>query len=437
MKNLEQLNIYSLNVEMLDELILKVEKSKFENEEGPVNIVFSRLLRSIEIRPTTFIHQLRRRKSMKLREALDIYDRIFRLFLEIYDKTNDARYLNCVLKLNDNRTSNFGVAGRLYSLISSERLDNKENRKSIKDYLTQIEKSNNKQHVNVTSRFIDDAQIDKFMLNEILDYSGEEVVIFSPNIRSLYTLCVAEILRRNGIKVNSFVVKRILSISRIKGEIQRDGISWVYKKFIQRFLFRNYSERILSTKSLAHLARRLNVGDHDVASWARMHGASVVFTNDFNSPKVEDILRSLSIDLAVFTGGGLIRKNILELFCRGIINCHGGILPSYRGLDVEKWPIIENQPSNLGCCAHLMSEGVDEGPILIQYLSGTLPTIDIDELGLNLEYPQCTVLSYAVLHYIRGVLDPLPQKTTDGRQFYYMHPELLSIVRHRLSLQNP
>lgn len=430
------LSIYSVDLELLDDLIIKVEQNALGNENLSVNLVFSRLLRSIEISPGTFVRRLRRRRQLNLTEAIAIYNRIYRLFLGVYDKTNDLRYLNCLLKLQDNWRRNYGIIGQLYSMISDNGLSDAALRKSLNDRFLEVEGRDLKQEVKVTNRFLDDAQIESFILDENIKNIDESVVIFCPNVRSLYTLCVAEILRMKGVKVKAIVVKPIFSISRISDEVTRDGIKWVLKKFVQRFLFRNYSNRIVSARSLSHLARRIHVAQHDVASWARLNNAEIMYTNNFNSSEIETFLKGLSVELGVFTGGGLIRKNILNIFSQGIVNCHGGLLPAYRGLDVEKWPIVENQALTLGCCAHLMSEGVDEGPILIQYRSDSLSAKSIERLGFNLEYPQCTVISYAVLKYLDGSLEPIYQVASEGRQFYYMHHSLVNIVRKKLLGQN-
>ena len=44
------------------------------------------------------------------------------------------------------------------------------------------------------------------------------------------------------------------------------------------------------------------------------------------------------------------------------INCHMGILPKYREMDVVEWPFLLGD-KNVGTC-HIMDSGVDTGDIL-------------------------------------------------------------------------
>ena len=51
-------------------------------------------------------------------------------------------------------------------------------------------------------------------------------------------------------------------------------------------------------------------------------------------------------------------------FSFGVLNCHMGILPKYRGMDVVEWPFLENDRLNVGITCHLMDKGIDTGDIL-------------------------------------------------------------------------
>jgi methionyl-tRNA formyltransferase len=179
----------------------------------------------------------------------------------------------------------------------------------------------------------------------------------------------------------------------------------------------------------------LKVEKLNLASWASKHHVKVINTDDFNSREIQSYIGRHSIELGVFTGGGLIRKNILQAFKRGIINCHGGLLPAYRGLDVEKWAILENNAGALGCCAHMMTEAVDEGAVVAQYLFKLKKPTTVEKIGLGYEYPQAILLTHAVLELLGDRVKPISQHKHDGRQFFYMHDSLVNIIQSRLSKQ--
>ena len=46
------------------------------------------------------------------------------------------------------------------------------------------------------------------------------------------------------------------------------------------------------------------------------------------------------------------------------MNCHPGLLPKYRGCTSVEWAIYNDD--QVGNTVHLMTEGIDEGPVLIK-----------------------------------------------------------------------
>ena len=48
-----------------------------------------------------------------------------------------------------------------------------------------------------------------------------------------------------------------------------------------------------------------------------------------------------------------------------ILNIHPALLPAYPGLDAQK-KALENGARYTGCTVHLVDEGVDSGPIILQ-----------------------------------------------------------------------
>lgn len=59
----------------------------------------------------------------------------------------------------------------------------------------------------------------------------------------------------------------------------------------------------------------------------------------------------------------ILNKNILNLFSKGVINCHGGPLPKYRGVNISNHVILNNESRSTGTL-HYMREGIDTGPII-------------------------------------------------------------------------
>ena len=57
----------------------------------------------------------------------------------------------------------------------------------------------------------------------------------------------------------------------------------------------------------------------------------------------------------------LIKKNA--------INIHAGLSPYYRGSDCNFWALYDDNPHLVGATIHLLSKGLDNGPILYHAIS--------------------------------------------------------------------
>ena len=59
----------------------------------------------------------------------------------------------------------------------------------------------------------------------------------------------------------------------------------------------------------------------------------------------------------------ILKPQTLALFRKGVINCHGGPLPQYRGVHANIHALINGETRFAGTL-HYMDEGVDTGPII-------------------------------------------------------------------------
>jgi len=87
--------------------------------------------------------------------------------------------------------------------------------------------------------------------------------------------------------------------------------------------------------------------------------------NDQNAPESIAQLREWSPDLIIFTGGNILRKQLLEVPRLGVLNVHLGLLPEIRGMSSPEWSLLNRVP--VGVTVHFMDAGIDTGPILERY----------------------------------------------------------------------
>ena len=236
-QNLDALNIFDFNASSLDYLIsiLALDNSKSLS----INLRCSRLLRSIEVSPFNLVSRLRKRNNLTFIQSLSIFYKIQYLFLKIFEISNDYRFLNCVLKLHDSRLNKLGIY-YIFSMFNFDIINNIKNvNKLISFYLKNFTKYSYKSNLKNIGISLSDDDLDKFLNKKLSKNYTEGVVIFSPSSRSLYTLCVAQLLISRGVRINYIVVKRVFSFTRIFDEINRDGFSWVIKKFFFKYPYGN------------------------------------------------------------------------------------------------------------------------------------------------------------------------------------------------------
>lgn len=88
-----------------------------------------------------------------------------------------------------------------------------------------------------------------------------------------------------------------------------------------------------------------------------------------------DVLRRHDVELVLLAGYMKIVTTVLvEAFVNRMMNIHPSLLPSFPGLDVQK-KAIEWGCKLAGCTVHFVTEGVDEGPIILQ---AAVPILDDD-----------------------------------------------------------
>ena len=82
-----------------------------------------------------------------------------------------------------------------------------------------------------------------------------------------------------------------------------------------------------------------------------------------NSEELNETIKKYEIKFLVNAGTPrIINKNIIDNIEYGVLNCHPGVLPFFRGCSCVEWSILLDK--RVGNTVHWMNEGIDSGPIL-------------------------------------------------------------------------
>lgn len=143
----------------------------------------------------------------------------------------------------------------------------------------------------------------------------------------------------------------------------------------------------------------------------------------FDGVEAKALLTDLNPDYVISGGAGIIRPALLQLPRMGFINIHPGLLPDFRGVDPVLWALASG--GRLGATVHLMSEGIDEGPILLRRELPESAVAD-DALGTRLA---CMRHGAGLLvEFLRNsaLYPPMVQDEAQARYYRAFPPERLA-----------
>lgn len=92
--------------------------------------------------------------------------------------------------------------------------------------------------------------------------------------------------------------------------------------------------------------------------------------NELEKCSLNSLSDFLNSDIFIVFGSSFIKKDLVNfLIDHKALNIHLGISPYYRGTDCNFWALFDNNPHLVGATIHLLSKGLDSGPILYHALS--------------------------------------------------------------------
>lgn len=122
---------------------------------------------------------------------------------------------------------------------------------------------------------------------------------------------------------------------------------------------------------------------------------------------------ALEADVYVVFGASYIRGPICEHLVRErAVNLHMGVSPQYRGSSTNFWAMYDGRPQYVGATVHLLSAGLDSGPMLFHALPAPAE-VDPFDLGMLAVKAAHEGL---IKHLLQGTLRQLPPVPQDRSQ---------------------
>ena len=93
-------------------------------------------------------------------------------------------------------------------------------------------------------------------------------------------------------------------------------------------------------------------------------------SNDLNKCSMSLLSDFLKSDIYIIFGGTYIKGELVDfLIKQKAINIHAGVSPYYRGTDCNFWALYDGNPHLVGATIHLLSKGLDSGPVIYHAMS--------------------------------------------------------------------
>ena len=91
---------------------------------------------------------------------------------------------------------------------------------------------------------------------------------------------------------------------------------------------------------------------------------------DLNKCSTEFLSDFLKSDIYIVFGSSYIKGELADFLVKNkALNIHMGVSPYYRGADCNFWALLDNNPHLVGATIHMLSKGLDSGPLLYHALS--------------------------------------------------------------------
>lgn len=170
-------------------------------------------------------------------------------------------------------------------------------------------------------------------------------------------------------------------------------------------------------------------GESSVAAIAKKHNVPVHRTADVNSEEFRTLLRDLGVEFIVsISGTQLYKKDLRMQTPFGIVNCHGALLPKYRGLMPSFWTLANNEPAG-GVSVHFVDRKLDNGPIVVQKRY----TIEKSDTLENIMARGKAIAAEAIVECVKLVEagDPPLMPNPEAEQSHFAMPTAADVARFR------
>lgn len=172
------------------------------------------------------------------------------------------------------------------------------------------------------------------------------------------------------------------------------------------------------TIEICFVVPRSDTTDYTLKEFAHTHSIDYLFPIRINNSEFIDKVKLYNVDLFVsMSFNQIFAADLLEIPRLGVINCHAGKLPFYRGRNILNWALI-NDEKEFGITVHFVDTGIDTGDIIKQQCYPITDDDDYQSL-LKISHIECADLLYDSIKVIQhGTVNRIKQNLIHPVGFY-------------------
>ena len=244
--------------------------------------------------------------------------------------------------------------------------------------------------------------------------------------RALHAVLLAELCLRDGHDLAAVLVASPWRPARVRALVRQRGRGFL-RHAARRLLGR--TRGLAAEDALAQRLARLGVRERSLSAWGRARAAPVHGVASLDAPRALELAQLAGADAALYAGGGILRRPLLEAIGGPVLNAHAGPLPAVRGMNACEWSLLLGHAPEV--TVHLIDEGIDTGPILSKVPIPVAGARSLDDLR-----GACVVRG---VEELRAAVRMLPiqsarpeQPGSPTRQCFVMAPVLRELAERRV-----
>jgi len=251
------------------------------------------------------------------------------------------------------------------------------------------------------------------------------VLLIAPIDSSSFACCLlVRMMEAPGVHVAGVLLRRVTA-QRALAEWRRDGPRLLRKIWTNHVLRGRRQTVVGRARTARQQLDDRGLGGQGLTALCGKMGVPICRVDNLNGAEGLAFARACDPTLAIFAGGGMVRSPLLAACGAGLLNCHMGPLPRYRGMDVVEWPFLEErEDAPAAVTVHFMDNGLDTGPIIEVAGIPRDGCSSIADLRVVAEGVKVDAFLRAVEAHRDGRLAGVAQSLDAGRQYFVLHPEL-------------